>query len=307
MARKKIAVIGAGNVGATTALLLQERALGDVVLHDVVEGVPQGKALDIMEKTPIDGSDVKVVGTNDYKDIQGSDVIVITAGMARKPGMSREDLLSKNKEIMTDVATNLKKVAPEAFYVVVSNPLDIMVYLCNKIVQPKPNKIMGMAGVLDTIRFRTFVAMELNVSVESVQGLVLGGHGDDMVPLIRYCFVGGIPISQLLPKERIDAIVERTRKGGGEIVALLKTGSAFYAPAAAVVKMVESILLDKKMVLPCAAYLNGEYGEQGIFVGVPAILGEGGVEKVVELELNDEEKAMFKKSASKVREYIKEV
>lgn len=307
MARKKIAVIGAGNVGATTALLLQERALGDVVLYDVVEGVPQGKALDIMEKTPIDGSDVKVVGTNDYKDIQGSDVIVITAGMARKPGMSREDLLSKNKEIMTDVATNLKKVAPEAFYVVVSNPLDIMVYLCNKIVQPKPNKIMGMAGVLDTIRFRTFVAMELNVSVESVQGLVLGGHGDDMVPLIRYCFVGGIPISQLLPKERIDAIVERTRKGGGEIVALLKTGSAFYAPAAAVVKMVESILLDKKMVLPCAAYLNGEYGEQGIFVGVPAILGEGGVEKVIELELNDEEKAMFKKSASKVREYIKEV
>lgn len=307
MARKKIAVIGAGNVGATTALLLQERALGDVVLHDVVEGIPQGKALDIMEKTPIDGTDVKVIGTNDYKDIQGSDVIVITAGMARKPGMSREDLLAKNKEIMTDVATNLKKVAPDAFYVVVSNPLDIMVYLCNKIVQPKPNKIMGMAGVLDTIRFRTFVAMELNVSVESVQGLVLGGHGDDMVPLIRYCFVGGIPLVQLLPKERIDAIVERTRKGGGEIVALLKTGSAFYAPAAAVVKMVESILHDKKMVLPCAAYLNGEYGEQGIFVGVPVVLGANGVEKVVELELNDEEKAMFKKSASKVREYIKEV
>lgn len=307
MARKKIAVIGAGNVGATTALLLQERVLGDVVLHDVAEGIPQGKALDMMEKTPIDGTDVKVVGTNSYDDVQGADMVIVTAGMARKPGMSREDLLSKNKEIMTNVATNLKRVAPDAFTIVVSNPLDIMVYLCNKIVQPKPNKIMGMAGVLDTIRFRTFVAMELNVSVESVHGLVLGGHGDDMVPLIRYCFVGGIPLTQLLSKDRIEAIVERTRKGGGEIVALLKTGSAFYAPAAAVVKMAESILLDKKMVLPCAAYLKGEYGEDGIFVGVPAILGANGVEKVVELELNDEEKAMFKKSASRVREYIQEV
>lgn len=307
MARKKIAVIGAGNVGATTALLLQERVLGDVVLHDVAEGIPQGKALDMMEKTPIDGTDVKVVGTNSYDDVQGADMVIVTAGMARKPGMSREDLLSKNKEIMTNVATNLKRVAPDAFTIVVSNPLDIMVYLCNKIVQPKPNKIMGMAGVLDTIRFRTFVAMELNVSVESVHGLVLGGHGDDMVPLIRYCFVGGIPLTQLLSKDRIEAIVERTRKGGGEIVALLKTGSAFYAPAAAVVKMAESILLDKKMILPCAAYLKGEYGEDGIFVGVPAILGANGVEKVVELELNDEEKAMFKKSASRVREYIQEV
>lgn len=307
MARKKIAVIGAGNVGATTALLLQERVLGDVVLHDVAEGIPQGKALDMMEKTPIDGTDVKVVGTNSYDDVQGADMVIVTAGMARKPGMSREDLLSKNKEIMTNVATNLKRVAPDAFTIVVSNPLDIMVYLCNKIVQPKPNKIMGMAGVLDTIRFRTFVAMELNVSVESVHGLVLGGHGDDMVPLIRYCFVGGIPLTQLLSKDRIEAIVERTRKGGGEIVALLKTGSAFYAPAAAVVEMAESILLDKKMILPCAAYLKGEYGEDGIFVGVPAILGANGVEKVVELELNDEEKAMFKKSASRVREYIQEV
>ena len=307
MARKKIAVIGAGNVGATTALLLQEKALGDIFLHDVAEGIPQGKALDLMEKTPIDGTDVKVTGTNSYDDIQGADMVIVTAGMARKPGMSREDLLAKNKEIMTNVATNLKRVAPDAFTIVVSNPLDIMVYLCNKIMQPKSNKIMGMAGVLDTIRFRTFVAMELNVSVESVHGLVLGGHGDDMVPLIRYCFVGGIPLAQLLSKERIDAIVERTRKGGGEIVALLKTGSAFYAPAAAVVKMAESILLDKKMILPCAAYLKGEYGEDGIFVGVPAILGANGVEKVVELELSDEEKAMFKKSASRVREYIKEV
>lgn len=307
MARKKIAVIGAGNVGATTALLLQEKALGDIVLHDVAEGIPQGKALDLMEKTPIDGTDVKVTGTNSYDDIQGADMVIVTAGMARKPGMSREDLLAKNREIMTNVATNLKRVAPDAFTIVVSNPLDIMVYLCNKIMQPKSNKIMGMAGVLDTIRFRTFVAMELNVSVESVHGLVLGGHGDDMVPLIRYCFVGGIPLAQLLSTERIDAIVERTRKGGGEIVALLKTGSAFYAPAAAVVKMAESILLDKKMILPCAAYLKGEYGEDGIFVGVPAILGANGVEKVVELELSDEEKAMFKKSASRVREYIKEV
>jgi malate dehydrogenase len=307
MARKKIAVIGAGNVGATTALLLQEKALGDIVLYDVAEGIPQGKALDLMEKTPIDGTDVKVTGTNSYDDIQGADMVIVTAGMARKPGMSREDLLAKNKEIMTNVATNLKRVAPDAFTIVVSNPLDIMVYLCNKIMQPKSNKIMGMAGVLDTIRFRTFVAMELNVSVESVHGLVLGGHGDDMVPLIRYCFVGGIPLVQLLSRERIDAIVERTRKGGGEIVALLKTGSAFYAPAAAVVKMAESILLDKKMILPCAAYLKGEYGEDGIFVGVPAILGANGVEKVVELELSDEEKAMFKKSASRVREYIKEV
>jgi malate dehydrogenase len=307
MARKKIAVVGAGNVGATTALLLQEKALGDIVLHDVAEGIPQGKALDLMEKTPIDGTDVKVTGTNSFDDIKGVDMVIVTAGMARKPGMSREDLLAKNKEIMTNVATNLKRVAPDAFTIVVSNPLDIMVYLCNKIMQPKSNKIMGMAGVLDTIRFRTFVAMELNVSVESVHGLVLGGHGDDMVPLIRYCFVGGIPLAQLLSKERIDAIVERTRKGGGEIVALLKTGSAFYAPAAAVVKMAESILLDKKMILPCAAYLKGEYGEDGIFVGVPAILGASGVEKVVELELSDEEKAMFKKSASRVREYIKEV
>lgn len=307
MARKKIAVIGAGNVGATCTLFLQEKALGDIVLFDIIEGMPQGKALDIMEKTPIDGTDVKVIGTNDYKDIDGSELIVITAGMARKPGMSRDDLLTKNKAIITDVATNVKKYSPDAHLVIVSNPLDIMVYLCNKIVNPAPNRIVGMAGVLDAIRFRVFIAMKLGVSVESVQGLVLGGHGDDMVPLIRYCFVGGVPISQLLPKEKIEKIVERTRKGGGEIVSLLKTGSAYYAPAAAVTKMVESILLDKKVILPCAAYLKGEYGESDVFVGVPVMLGHDGVEKVIELELNEEEKAMFKKSVNHIRELVKEV
>ncbi|MFO1463388.1 MAG: malate dehydrogenase [bacterium] len=290
MARKKIALIGAGNIGGELAQRIMEKELGDVVLLDVMEGVPQGKALDLMEARPVDGSDSNLIGTQDYKDIAGSDVIIVTAGLARKPGMSRDDLLAKNLEIIKNVAENVKKYAPQAFVIVVSNPLDAMVYAMQKITGFPHQRVIGMAGVLDSARFRAFVAMELGVSVRDVTALVLGGHGDDMVPIIRLCTVNGIPITDLLSQEKIDAIVKRTQMAGGEIVALLKTGSAYFSPAASAIEMAESYLKDKRRVLACAAHLNGEYGIKGYYMGVPVVIGANGVEKVIEAKLNEEEK-----------------
>ncbi len=290
MARKKIALIGAGNIGGELAQRVMEKELGDVVLLDVMEGVPQGKALDLMEARPVDGSDSNLIGTQDYKDIAGSDVIIVTAGLARKPGMSRDDLLAKNLEIIKNVAENVKQHAPNAFVIVVSNPLDAMVYAMQKVTGFPHRRVIGMAGVLDSARFRAFVAMELGVSVRDVTALVLGGHGDDMVPIIRLCTVNGIPITDLLPQDKIDAIVKRTQMAGGEIVALLKTGSAYFSPAASAIEMAESYLKDKRRVLACAAYLNGEYGIQGYYMGVPVVIGANGVERVIEAKLNEEEK-----------------
>ncbi len=290
MARKKIALIGAGNIGGELAQRVMEKELGDVVLLDVMEGVPQGKALDLMEARPVDGSDSNLIGTQDYKDIAGSDVIIVTAGLARKPGMSRDDLLAKNLEIIKNVAENVKQHAPNAFVIVVSNPLDAMVYAMQKVTGFPHRRVIGMAGVLDSARFRAFVAMELGVSVRDVTALVLGGHGDDMVPIIRLCTVNGIPITDLLPQDKIDAIVKRTQMAGGEIVALLKTGSAYFSPAASAIEMAESYLKDKRRVLACAAYLNGEYGIKGYYMGVPVVIGANGVERVIEAKLNEEEK-----------------
>jgi len=290
MARKKITLIGAGNIGGELAQRVMEKELGDVVLLDVMEGVPQGKALDLMEARPVDGSDSNLIGTQDYKDIEGSDVVIVTAGLARKPGMSRDDLLAKNLEIIKNVAENVKKYAPKAFVIVVSNPLDAMVYAMQKVTGFPQQRVIGMAGVLDSARFRAFVAMELGVSVRDVTALVLGGHGDDMVPIIRLCTVNGIPITDLLSQEKIDAIVKRTQMAGGEIVALLKTGSAYFSPAASAIEMAESYLKDKRRVLACAAYLNGEYGIKGYYMGVPVVIGANGVEKILEAKLNDEEK-----------------
>lgn len=290
MARKKIALIGAGNIGGELAQRIMVKELGDVVLLDVMEGVPQGKALDLMEARPVDGSDSNLIGTQDYKDIAGSDVIIVTAGLARKPGMSRDDLLAKNLEIIKNVAENVKRHAPNAFVIVVSNPLDAMVYAMQKVTGFPHRRVIGMAGVLDSARFRAFVAMELGVSVKDVTALVLGGHGDDMVPIIRLCTVNGIPITDLLPQDKIDAIVKRTQMAGGEIVALLKTGSAYFSPAASAIEMAESYLKDKRRVLACAAYLNGEYGIKGYYMGVPVVIGANGVERVIEAKLNEEEK-----------------
>ncbi len=303
MARKKIALIGAGQLGGNLALLAAEKELGDVVLLDIpaAEGMAKGKALDIAQLTPVDGYDARLSGTSSYDDVAGAEVCIITAGIPRKPGMSREDLLDTNVKIITDVATNLKRVSPQAFCIVVSNPLDAMVYAFKKLTGFSKQKTVGMAGVLDSARFRTFVAMDLNVSVEDVQAFVLGGHGDDMVPLVRCCSVGGIPVTELLPKDRIDAIVTRTRKAGGELVALYKTGSAYYAPAAAAIAMAESYLRDKKRVLPCAAYLEGEYGINGYYFGVPVVIGAGGVERVLELKLSEEEQALVLKSLESVK------
>ncbi len=303
MARKKIALIGAGQLGGNLALLAAEKELGDVVLFDIpaVEGTAKGKALDIAQLLPVDGYDARLSGTSSYDEVAGADVCIITAGIPRKPGMSREDLLDTNVKIITDVATNLKRTCPQAFCIVVSNPLDAMVYAFKKITGFPKQRVVGMAGVLDSARFRAFVAMELNVSVEDVQAFVLGGHGDDMVPLVRCCTVGGIPVTELLPKDRVDAIVTRTRKAGGELVALYKTGSAYYAPAAAAIAMAESYLRDKKRVLPCAAYLEGEYGIQGYYFGVPVVIGSGGVERVLELKLSEEEHALVLKSLESVR------
>ncbi|HCU23535.1 MAG TPA: malate dehydrogenase [Deltaproteobacteria bacterium] len=304
MTRKKITLIGAGNIGGELAQRVMEKELGDVVLLDVMEGIPQGKALDLMEARPLDGSDSIVTGTQNYQDIQNSDVVIITAGLARKPGMSRDDLLNKNLEIMKNVAENVKRYAPRAFAIVVSNPLDAMVYAFQKISGFTTNQVVGMAGVLDSARFRAFVAMELKVSVKDVTALVMGGHGDDMVPILRFCTVAGIPLSDLLPQEKIDAIVKRTQMAGGEIVALLKTGSAYFSPAASAIEMAESYLKDKKRVLPCAAYLNGEYGIRGYYMGVPVVIGGGGVEKVLEGKLNDEEKRALQGSFEHVKSLV---
>jgi len=307
MARKKITVIGAGNVGASVAAYASAQELGDVVLVDILEGIPEGKGLDMFETTPVLGADTKVVGTNDYELTRDSDIIVITAGIARKPGMSRDDLLLTNVKIVGEVAEKSAKLSPDAIMIVISNPLDAMVYTAWKKSGFAPRRVMGMAGVLDTARFRSFLADEIGVSVEDVHALVLGGHGDTMVPLTRYCFVGGIPVTNFITAKRLEEIVQRTRQGGAEIVALLKTGSAYYAPAASAVQMVRSILLDKKRLLPVAAYLDGEFKEKGIFVGVPAILGSQGVEKVIELELAAEEQAAFNKSVEAVKELVRDV
>ncbi|MDO8519501.1 MAG: malate dehydrogenase [Deltaproteobacteria bacterium] len=305
--RKKIALIGGGNIGGVLAQLIAQKELGDVVLFDVVEGLPQGKCLDIWEATPVIGSSVKLKGANDYKDIAGADVVIVTAGLARKPGMSRDDLLAKNLEIMKSVAAGIKAHAPNAFCVVISNPLDVMVYTLKQITGFPKNRVVGMAGVLDSARFRAFVADELNVSVEDVSALVLGGHGDDMVPLIRLCNVAGIPLTDLLPQDKIEAITNRTRMAGGEVVALLKTGSAFFSPAASAIAMVESHLKDKKRVLACAAFLEGEYGVKGYYVGVPAVIGSGGVEKIIEVKLTPDERKLFDESVSHVKKLIAEI
>jgi malate dehydrogenase len=308
MGRKKIALVGAGQVGGNLALLAAARELGDIVILDIpaAEGIAKGKALDIAQLLPVDGYDARLMGTTAYEDVAGADVCIITAGIPRKPGMSREDLLATNIKIITEVSNNLKRVCPQAFCIVVSNPLDAMVYAFMKVAGFPKQKVVGMAGVLDSARFRAFVAMDLNVSVEDVQAFVLGGHGDDMVPLVRCCSVGGIPVTELLPKERIDAIVERTRKAGGEIVALYKTGSAYYAPAASSIAMAESYLRDKKRVLPCAAYLEGEYGIHGYYFGVPVVIGAGGVERVLELKLSEEERALVMKSLESVKKTVAE-
>ncbi len=305
MARAKITIVGAGNVGATTAHWAAARELGDITLIDVVEGVPQGKALDLYEAAPLEGFDCRVAGTNDYEDTRGSDVAVITAGVARKPGMSRDDLISTNAGIVGSVTREIAARSPDCVLIVVSNPLDVMVTKAHMECGFPRERIMGMAGALDSARFRAFISMELGVSVEDVSATVLGGHGDSMVPLPRYSAVSGIPITALMAPERIEALVQRTRDGGAEIVNYLKTGSAFYAPGAAIAQMVESILKDKKRILPCAALLRGEYGQEGIFMGVPVKLGAGGMEEVVELELAPEEQAAFDESAAHVRELIK--
>jgi malate dehydrogenase len=300
--RKKVSIIGAGNVGSTAAHWLMAKELADVVMIDVVEGVPQGKALDLQQALPIERSDVRITGSNDYADTANSDVVIITAGIARKPGMSRDDLLQTNFKIMTDVVKNVVAYSPESILIVVSNPLDAMVQAAYRLSGFNRERVLGMAGILDSGRFKSFIAQELKVSVENMSCLVLGGHGDNMVPLVRYTTVASIPITELLSKERIDTIVQRTRDGGGEIVKHLKTGSAYYAPSAAAVEMAEAILKDKKKILPCAAYLEGEYGINGYFMGVLCKLGAAGLEQIVEIQLNDEERAAFMKSAAAVKE-----
>ena len=302
--RNKITVVGAGFVGATAAHWAATKELGDVALVDIIEGMPQGKGLDLMEASPVEGFDAEVIGTNDYADTANSDVVIITAGIPRKPGMSRDDLLNTNTNIVKSVTEQIAKYSPEAFLIIVSNPLDAMVYVAHKVSGFPTNRVMGMAGVLDSARFRTFIALELGVSVKDIQAFVLGGHGDTMVPLPRYTTVSGIPIPDLMSQERIEALVERTRKGGGEIVSLLKTGSAFYAPSAAAVQMAESILKDQKRILPCAAYCEKEYGVGGYFVGVPVMLGAGGVERVIEIRLTAEEKKAFGNSVAAVKELV---
>src|SRR6478752_724350 len=302
--RNKITVVGGGNVGASAAINLAMKELGDVVLVDVVEGVPQGKGLDMAQMGPIEGYDVAITGANDYAPTANSDVVVITAGLARKPGMSRDDLLIANYEVVKSVTENIAKHSPNAILVLVTNPLDAMCTVAHHVSKFPKHRVVGMAGVLDSARFRTFIATELSVSVENVTAVVLGGHGDTMVPVTRLSNVSGIPLSELIPADRLAAIVDRTRNGGAEIVKYLKTGSAYYAPSAAAVEMVESILKDKKKVLPCAALLEGEYGIKGLFVGVPVKLGRNGVEKIYEMQLNAEEKAMLAKSASSVQELV---
>ncbi len=309
MARKKIALIGAGNIGGTLAHLAAARELGDIVLFDVAEGVPQGKALDLAQCGPVEGFDVGLKGSNDYADIRGSDVVIVTAGVARKPGMSRDDLLGINLKVMKAVGEGIKANAPDAFVICITNPLDAMVWALREFSGLPHHKVVGMAGVLDSARFRTFLAEEFGVSVEDVTAFVLGGHGDTMVPVVEYSTVAGIPIPDLIEmgwstKERIDAIVKRTRGGGGEIVALLKTGSAYYAPATSGIAMAEAYLKDKKRVLPAAVYVDGQYGVDGLYVGVPVVIGAGGVEKIVEVKLSDEAKANLQVSVDAVKELL---
>jgi malate dehydrogenase len=300
--RKKVSIIGAGNVGSTAAHWLMAKQLADVVMIDVVEGVPQGKALDLQQALPIERSDVHITGSNDYADSANSDIVIITAGLPRKPGMSRDDLLHTNFKIMTDVVKNVVAYSPESVLIVVSNPLDAMVQAAYRLSGFNRERVIGMAGILDSGRFKSFIAQELKVSVENMSCMVLGGHGDLMVPLVRYTTVASIPITELLSKERIDAIVQRTRDGGAEIVKQLKTGSAYYAPSAAAVEMAEAILKDKKKILPCAAFLQGEYGINGYYMGVLCKLGAAGLEQIVEVKLNDEEQAALRKSAAAVKE-----
>jgi len=307
MARPKIALVGGGNIGGVLAEQIAYRELGDAVIFDVVEGLPQGKALDMAEGAPLVGSDSEVVGTNDYADLAGADLVIITAGLARKPGMSRDDLLKTNLGIMKQVATGIREHAPGATVIVISNPLDAMVYTFKEISGFPKNRVVGMAGVLDSSRFRRFVAWELGVSVRDVTALVLGGHGDTMVPLVRTCTVAGIPVSKLLSPEKIQAIVERTKGAGGEVVGLLKTGSAFVSPARSAIEMAEAILLDKKRVLACACLCEGEYGVDGLYVGVPCILGAGGVERTLEVELDDEERKLFDASVEHVRRLVSQI
>jgi malate dehydrogenase len=302
--RKKVSIVGSGNVGATAAHWIASKELGDVVLIDIVEGVPQGKALDLLEAMPIEKRDSYVVGTNDYADTANSDIVVITAGIPRKPGMSRDDLLNTNHKIMKDVVSKVMQHSPNCILIIVSNPLDAMAQAAFKMAGIPRERVIGMAGVLDSARFRAFIADELKVSVENVTAFVLGGHGDTMVPLARYSTVAGIPITELIEKGRLDALIQRTRDGGAEIVKYLKTGSAYYAPSAAVAEMVEAILKDKKKILPCAAYLEGEYGIHGLYVGVPVKLGEKGIEQIIEIKLTPEEKAALDKSADAVKELV---
>jgi malate dehydrogenase len=309
MAKKKIGLIGGGQIGGNLALLAVQKSLGDVVLYDIApaEGLVKGKALDINQLSAVDGHDCRVTGTTDWKDVAGADVVIITAGVPRKPGMSREDLLDVNLKIMRDVASNVKTHCPNAFVINIANPLDAMVYALHKITGFAKNQVVGMAGVLDTSRFKCFVAEALGASIRDVEGLVLGGHGDDMVPLIRTVTVGGVPLTQLLPKEKIDAIVKRTREGGAELVALYKTGSAYFAPAASAIAMAESYIFDRKRVLPAAALLEGEYGIRGFFMGVPVQIGSKGIEKVLQVELTPEEKSELEKSFQSVKKTVEAV
>jgi len=299
---KKISIIGAGNTGSTAAHWLAERELADIVLLDVVEGMPQGKGLDLLEAMPIIGKDAAVLGTNDYADTKGSDIVIITAGIARKPGMSRDDLLKTNAEIVGKAATETLKHSPNAIFIVLTNPLDTMAYLTMKTTKLPRERVIGQAGILDSARMRAFVALETGVSVENIDCYVLGGHGDEMVPLTRHSNIAGIPLREYLPADKLAAIVERTRKGGGEIVNLLKTGSAYYAPSMACTQMAEAILKDKKLIVPCAAYMQGEYGLNDMYFGVPVMLGAGGMERIIEYKFDQEERAMFEKSAASVKE-----
>jgi len=302
--QKKVTIVGAGNVGATVAQRLAEKELADVVLIDIVEGLPQGKALDLQEAAPIEKHDARLIGTNTYEASKGSDIVIVTAGIPRKPGMSRDDLLATNAKIMKRVIEQVAPLSPDAILIIVSNPLDAMCHVAHQTSRFPRNRVMGMAGVLDAARFRAFIAMELNVSVENTHAFVLGGHGDTMVPLPRYSTVAGIPITELIPQDRIDALVKRTRDGGAEIVGLLKTGSAYYAPASAAVEMADSILKDKKKILPCAAYLQGEYGIHDLFIGVPVKLGKDGIEEIIQVTLTEKETAALKKSAEAVQSLV---
>jgi malate dehydrogenase len=307
MKRKKISIIGAGFTGATTAFILAQKELGDIVLVDIpqLENPTKGKALDMLESSPVLGFDASIIGTSNYEDTADSDIVIITAGIARKPGMSRDDLVTTNQKIMKQVTKEIVKYSPNCYIIVLTNPVDAMTYTVFKESGFPKNRVIGQSGVLDTARFRTFVAQELNISVKDVTGFVLGGHGDDMVPLVRYSYAGGIPLEKLIPKDRLDAIVERTRKGGGEIVNLLGNGSAYYAPAASLAEMVEAIIKDQRRILPAIAYLEGEYGYEGIYLGVPTILGGNGIEKVIELELTEEEKAALAKSVESVKNVMR--